>query len=739
MASSDKISIDVELKANLDKLTSQFDALDKKGAFKQNPAKRAELDAYRKEFQSQDLSQLDNKQLSTLSQQVKKFVAGIISIAKNFTDPEFQKSIEEAETKVSALLDKQSAIRDKLKSKSSGLMMKTGKTGRKSAYSEALKGSFNPDAAVFSNQVLYDNLPNFIKFDDQGNQKYSNKASAIKRARQLVEDPKKGGLTSDQIEELDKWDREYERHENEVGTKLQEAIDEVSSLTNKLNNANAALEKAQELAKQTASSGNGKDFGAQVTGATVTAGIDTQKSISQKQDENSLQKEASKAAKETKDNMEAATDSVNKHEGAVSKAIKQYFSWRIVISAIRQLINGMVQTITELDKSLTEQAMVTGLTRDQTYQLVGAYQDLAKATGATTTEVAGVVSEYLKQGESINDSLQLAQAAISAAKVARVDVGDSINYLTTALKGFRMEAEDAMQVSDKFAALAAASATDYDELAIALSKVASQANLAGMSMDYTLALLTQGLETTREAPETMGTALKTIIARMRELTDYGSTLEGDTDINTVESQLAYVGIALRDANGELRSTEDVLDELGKKWDTLNTNQQAALAKALAGTRQQSRLIAMLDDYESVLEFQQISAQSAGATAAQSATYLQGIEASINNIKVAYQSIVTSITDSDVIIGFLNGVANALSNIANFISNSSALWGTLISVLTVYIGYQVLSMVKNQATIVQKYQEIKARFANAVAIKAETDATNALNAAQTAAKTTSIVG
>ena len=48
------------------------------------------------------------------------------------------------------------------------------------------------------------------------------------------------------------------------------------------------------------------------------------------------------------------------------------------------------------------------------------------------------------------------------------------------------------------------------------------------------------------------------------MTDYGTTLEGDTDVNNVETQLAYVGIALKDANGELRSTQDVLDDLGKK-------------------------------------------------------------------------------------------------------------------------------------------------------------------------------
>jgi TP901 family phage tail tape measure protein len=325
---------------------------------------------------------------------------------------------------------------------------------------------------------------------------------------------------------------------------------------------------------------------------------------------------------------------VKEQVSGLGKAFKQFTIYQVALRGIKVALREAVTTVKELDKELTEQAMVTGLTRDQTYKLVGAYQDLAIQTGATTKEIAGVATEYIKQGKSIKDALTLTEAAVAAAKVAGVSTADSVNYLTTALNGFQLAASDAMLVSDKFAAVAAASATDYDELAIALSKVASQANLAGMSIDYTTALLTKGLETTREAPETMGTALKTIIARMRELGDYGETLEGDTDINNVESQLAYVGIALRNTEGELRSTEDVLDELGKKWDTLDKNQQAAVAKALAGTRQQSRLIAMMSDYERVTELQQISMRSAGTTAAQADVYLQGIEASLNKVQVA---------------------------------------------------------------------------------------------------------
>lgn len=401
--------------------------------------------------------------------------------------------------------------------------------------------------------------------------------------------------------------------------------------------------------------------------------------------------------------------SLQKQTTTLGRAFKQFSIYHMALNLLKSAVREAVSTIKELDKSLTEQAMVTGLSRDQAYELVDSYQELALITGSTTKEIASVATEYMKQGETIENSLILTQAAVSAAKVARVSVGESVDYLTTALRGFQMSAEDAMSVSDKFAKLAAASATDYDELAIALSKVASQANLAGMSIDYTLALLTQGLETTREAPETMGTALKTIIARMRELTDYGATLEGDTDINTVESQLAYVGIALRDANGELRSTEEVLDELGRKWDTLNTNQQAALAKALAGTRQQSRLIAMMDNYERVLEFQQMSISSTGATAAQSEVYLSGMEAAMNKITVAWEKLITTFTDSDLIIGIFDTIARMLDNIGTFFQNTAAQVG-LFTVIGVALGSMITQRViennlAKQRLVMQKQEQI----------------------------------
>lgn len=390
---------------------------------------------------------------------------------------------------------------------------------------------------------------------------------------------------------------------------------------------------------------------------------------------------------QTNQNIQAITNlstSINKQQSVLRKAAKAFTIYSTIVRIAKSALREAAATITELDKSLTEQARVTGRTRDQAYGLLTTYQNMAQVIGATTKEVAEASSEFIKQGKSIQDALTLSKAAVSAAKVAGISVGDSINYLTTALNGFKLSAEEARKVSDKFAAVASASASGYNEIAIALSKVASQANLAGRSIDYTTALLTTGLEVTREAPETMGTALKTIVARRREISDYGKTLEDDVDLNNVQTQLSYIGIQLTNQQGELRSTQDVLDELGKKWATLNSNQQAAVAKALAGTRQQSRLIAMMDNYERVEELQQISERSAGATAAQLTKYREGLEASRNNLKVAWEKIVESFTNSDFLIGLIHS-ATTLLDIFNKLTQNEFVKGVIFTTVGVALA------------------------------------------------------
>lgn len=41
--------------------------------------------------------------------------------------------------------------------------------------------------------------------------------------------------------------------------------------------------------------------------------------------------------------------------------------------------------------------------------------------------------------------------------------------------------------------------------------------------------------------------------------------------------------------------DDILDDLGTKWQTLSKDQQTALAQTVGGTRQYTQLIALMDN------------------------------------------------------------------------------------------------------------------------------------------------
>jgi TP901 family phage tail tape measure protein len=75
----------------------------------------------------------------------------------------------------------------------------------------------------------------------------------------------------------------------------------------------------------------------------------------------------------------------------------------------------------------------------------------------------------------------------------------------------------------------------------------------------------------------------------------GETLEDDTDLNKYSKALAAVGIDIKDQAGSLKDMDDILDEMGSKWQTLSKDQQVALAQTVAGTRQYTQLVSLMDN------------------------------------------------------------------------------------------------------------------------------------------------
>jgi hypothetical protein len=82
--------------------------------------------------------------------------------------------------------------------------------------------------------------------------------------------------------------------------------------------------------------------------------------------------------------------------------------------------------------------------------------------------------------------------------------------------------------------------------------------------------------TSRESADVTGNSLKTLFSRIQGL-QLGETLDDGTTLNKYSTALAKVGISIKDSSGELKSMDNILNEMGNTWQTLANDEKMALA------------------------------------------------------------------------------------------------------------------------------------------------------------------
>lgn len=194
--------------------------------------------------------------------------------------------------------------------------------------------------------------------------------------------------------------------------------------------------------------------------------------------------------------------------------ISEIFGSYSVVDAVRDAGRQMVDNVKTVDASLTSLRMATGVTKSDAVELMKTYSDMGNNLRTLGTDVATASTEFMKQGESIETANKLAQDSIVLSKIGDLSADESTQYLTAALKGYKLQASEAMDVVDKISTVDLMSATDVSGLAEGMSKVANTANLAGIEMDTLLGYLAAIGEVTQQDMSSVGTALNTILARM---------------------------------------------------------------------------------------------------------------------------------------------------------------------------------------------------------------------------------
>ena len=380
-----------------------------------------------------------------------------------------------------------------------------------------------------------------------------------------------------------------------------------------------------------------------------------------------------------------AQTSIKKTETVLDKmgtTLMNTVKWTFSSSIINRFtgaISSAVGYVKHLDSSLNDIRIVTGKSADEMERFAVQANNAAKQLGKTTTDYTEASLIYYQQGLSDQETAARTATTLKAANVTGQSTAAVSEELTAVWNGYKVGAEQTEAAIDKLAAVAATTAADLQELSTGMSKVASAANAMGVDMDQLNAQIATIISVTRQAPETVGTALKTIYARMADL-KLGDTDEDGLGLGDVSGTLEKVGISVLDVNGDLRDLGTVIEEVAAKWDTWTSAQQTAIAQVMAGKRQYNNLVALFENWDMYSDALETSQGSLGTLQKQQDIYMESTTAHINQLKAQWEDLYDSLLDADTINGVTDFLKNLVSLATSFIDTIGGGKGALTHII-----------------------------------------------------------
>lgn len=363
----------------------------------------------------------------------------------------------------------------------------------------------------------------------------------------------------------------------------------------------------------------------------------------------------------------------NAVSGTFSSRKIETTAYLALLKEINDAAERAKDTMVQLDKVVTDLSVATGDSRSSVKDLLKDYNSMAKQLASTTTQVGQAADDYLRAGKSMKESNQLIKDSIMLSKLGQINSSEATEDLLATMNGFDMSVNQVNDALDAMVAIDMAASTSSGDIATALKYCASSADIAGVSFNKLAAMIGTVQDKTMQSAETVGTFMNTLLSRYRNV-KIGQFVDDDGEsLSDVETILNSIGIKLRDTNQEFRDFETVLDEVAKSWNTYSSVQQASIAKAFSGTRQQNRFLALMEGYNKTLELTEVAANSAGTAVEKfNKSYKESLEAKTNTLQASFESMIMNSDMSEV----YGGILDATTALVNLINKTNALKGAM---------------------------------------------------------------
>ncbi len=414
--------------------------------------------------------------------------------------------------------------------------------------------------------------------------------------------------------------------------------------------------------------------------------------------------------------------------GGLAKKFGAWLSVTRVIMTVIQTIRKMVANTRDIDTSLTQLRIVTGATDAEMETFLVKSTQLAKELGQSITNVLSSIETFSRLGYNLGDASQLAEFANVLANVAAVGTDEATTGLTSIIKGFNMDVSEAEHVADVLVEVGQKYAVSASEMIEAYEKSGAALNAANTSFEKSAGLIAAANASVQNA-STVGTALKTISARIRGATaDLEALGEDTSDLaqgfsKYAEEIKALTGfdIMVDGSTDTYKDIYDIFEGISKVWDDLSDTQQARISEILGGTRQLQVISSILGNWQDAAGAYADAMNSAGTATEANTVYMDSINGRIGVLNATFQEFSNNLINSGLIKFFVE-MGTAIISALNALEKLHLLLPMVASVVVTIKALRVgMAAMHGVVASAETASAINTIVAKLVAEKAATDA------------------
>ncbi len=373
----------------------------------------------------------------------------------------------------------------------------------------------------------------------------------------------------------------------------------------------------------------------------------------------------------------------------VSGRLGMWFSATTIIMRIVSAVRKMITETVELESAMTQLRIVTDATNSKMEQFADTSYRIASQLGKNVKEILGSIETFSRLGYSLEDASVLTEYATILSNVAAVSADDATSGLTSIIKGYNFDVQNAQHVADVLIEVGQKYAVSAGELMEAFKRSGAALSATNTSFEKSAALIAAANASVQDS-STVGTALKTISARIRgsksDLDELGESTDdlaqGFSKYADEIKSLTGFDIMVNKSSNTFKDLYDIMEGIAGTWDNLSDTQQARVAEILGGTRQLQVISSILTNWGDAADAYKSAISSAGVATRVNDRYMATTAAHVEQLKVAFSELSVATFDTDFLKGIVDTGTSALKIIKFLVENLKPIPTLLMSIAAV---------------------------------------------------------